>query len=61
MPTTKKTRRIAKHESRKETVSDVDNIDRAKQLAIIPLFGKIEFDPSYDYKTERRDRSGLKP
>jgi hypothetical protein len=39
----------------------VDNIDRAKQLAIIRLFGKIEFDPSYDYKTERRDRSGLKP
>jgi len=37
------------------------NIDRAKQLAIIRLFGKIEFDPSYDYKTERRDRSGLKP
>jgi len=25
-----------------------------KQRQVLDLFGKIEFDPEYDYKTERR-------
>jgi hypothetical protein len=27
-----------------------------QQLAIVDLFGTIEYDPTYDYKAERRKR-----
>ena len=28
-------------------------IQRRKQLKIIELFGRIDYDPDYDYKTQR--------
>jgi hypothetical protein len=29
-------------------------VKRRKQLRILDAFGTIDFDPKYDYKTERR-------
>ncbi len=31
--------------------------ERHQQLRIVELFGTIEYDPSYDYKHERKRRS----
>jgi hypothetical protein len=30
------------------------SVKRNPQLKILSLFGKIDFDPTYDYKAERR-------
>ena len=42
--------------SKKAAVNEVlrEFVQRKKQLGIIKLFGTIDFDPSYDYKAERR-------
>jgi hypothetical protein len=34
-------------------------IQRRQRLAVVKLFGKVDYDPSYDYKRERR--AGRKP
>ena len=31
-----------------------DHAKYCKQLRILKLFGAVDFDPSYDYKAERR-------
>lgn len=31
-------------------------LTRRRQLGITQLFGKIDYDPAYDYKAERRRR-----
>jgi hypothetical protein len=33
-------------------------IQRRRQLRAIELFGTIDFDPTYDYKRERRRKRG---
>ena len=43
-----KTKRDAVTEALKEYIS------HRKQRGIMKLFGKIEFDPTYDYKAQRR-------
>ncbi len=43
----KKTKKAAVTEALEEY------IQRRKQLKLIPLFGKIEYDPKYDYKKSR--------
>ena len=42
--------------SKKAAVNEVlrDFVQRKKQLGILELFGKIDFDSGYDYKAERR-------
>jgi hypothetical protein len=42
--------------SKKAAVNEVlrDFVQRKKQLGIVDLFGKIDFDPGYDHKKERR-------
>ena len=36
---------------------DSDGCDRYRaQLGILELFGKIEYDPDYDYKAARQDK-----
>jgi hypothetical protein len=44
---------------RKKSVMAVwkEYIQRRKQCRIIALFGTIDYDPAYDYKCERGDRS----
>jgi Arc/MetJ family transcription regulator len=51
--------RAGKHKSKREAVNAAlaEYVQRRKQLRILDYFGTIDFDPSYDYKTERRKRS----
>jgi hypothetical protein len=43
------------HRTKKETVTEAlrEYVQRRRQLRAIDLFGKIDFDPSYDYKKYR--------
>lgn len=45
-----KTKKAAVNEALAEYVT------RRKQQKILELFGKVDFDPDYDYKAERRAR-----
>jgi Arc/MetJ family transcription regulator len=53
-------RQIGEHRTKKEAVTAAlsEYIQRRKQLAILELEGKIDFDPRYDYKALRRKRRG---
>ena len=44
------------HQTKKDTVNEDlrEYIPRRKQLEILDLFGKIDFDPAYDYKRQRK-------
>lgn len=46
------------HRTKKETVNEAlkEYIRYRKQLKVIDLFGKIDFDPKYNYKKQRRRR-----
>jgi hypothetical protein len=48
--------RVGKHKTKKEAVTAAlsEYVRRRKQLDIVKLFGTIDYDPSYDYKAERR-------
>jgi Arc/MetJ family transcription regulator len=50
--------RLGGHRTKKETVNEAlqEYIQRRRQLRAIDLFGKIDFDPSYDYKKYRGPR-----
>jgi hypothetical protein len=49
-------KRVGKHKTKKEAVTAAlsEYVRRRKQLDIVKLFGTIDYDPSYDYKAERR-------
>jgi len=49
-------RRVGGHRTKKATVTEAlqEYILRRRQLRILDLFGKIEIDPAYDYKKQRR-------
>lgn len=51
---------IGRHRTKRETVTAAlqEYVKRRKQQEIISLFGKIEFDPAYDHKRERKARRG---
>jgi Arc/MetJ family transcription regulator len=46
------------HKTKKDTVNEAlrEYIQRRKQAEILGLFGKVEFDPTYDYKRQRKRR-----
>lgn len=48
--------RIGGHRTKKATVEQAlqEYIQRRKQQKILKLFGKIEYDPSYSHKEQRR-------
>ncbi|MGO9452342.1 MAG: type II toxin-antitoxin system VapB family antitoxin [Candidatus Binataceae bacterium] len=48
--------RIGGHRTKKATVTEAlqEYIRLRKQRRVIDLFGKIDFDPAYDYKRQRR-------
>jgi len=50
--------RLGDHGTKKATVTAAleEFIQRRKQMKIVELFGKIDFDPTYDYKKMRRKR-----
>lgn len=49
-------RELGHHRTKKEAVNAAldEYIRRRKQQAILSLFGSIDYDPSYDYRRERR-------
>lgn len=48
--------KIGGHRTKRETVNQAlfEFIQRRKQLEIVSLFGKVDFDPGYDYKAARK-------
>ena len=46
---------IGKHKTKKAAVTEalLEYIQRRKQMEILDLFGKIDYDPDYDYKALR--------
>ncbi len=51
-------RRIGGWKTKREAVTAAleEYIQRRKQKKIVELFGSIDYDPGYDYKTLRRKR-----
>jgi hypothetical protein len=49
-------RKLGKHKSKKAAVTAAleEYVQRRKQARIVEAFGTIDFDPSYDYKAERK-------
>lgn len=47
--------RIGGHRTKKATVTEAleEYIQRRKQARILELFGKVDFDPTYNYKKQR--------
>jgi hypothetical protein len=54
----KKAQKVGGHRTKRETVNAAlrEYIDRRKQLEILSLFGKIDYEPKYDYKRERQTK-----
>lgn len=55
----KKPRKIGGNQSKREGRAGTalsESVARRKQLRILSLFGTIDFDPSYDYKSERSEQ-----
>jgi Arc/MetJ family transcription regulator len=52
----KEAQRAGGHRTKKDTVNEAlrEYIERRQQAKLVELFGKIEFDKSYDYKKQRR-------
>jgi len=50
--------RLGGHKTKKATVTEAlqEYIRRRRQIRAIDVFGKIDFDPSYDYKEHRKTR-----
>ena len=48
--------RVGGHRTKKATVTEAlqEYIQRRKQLRILELFGKVDVDPKYEYKRQRR-------
>ncbi len=48
--------RVGGHKTKKETVTEAleEYIRRREQVRILDLFGKMDVDPKYDYKRQRR-------
>lgn len=49
-------RNIGKHKTKKAAVTEAlqEYIQRRKQMQVLNLFGKIDYDPDFDYKKQRR-------
>ncbi|MCC5905077.1 MAG: type II toxin-antitoxin system VapB family antitoxin [Balneolaceae bacterium] len=48
-------KKAGKHKTKKETVTQalLEYIERREQKKIAELFGKVEYDENYSYKTNR--------
>jgi len=49
---------VGKHSTKKAVVNEAlaEYIQRRKQAEIINLFHAVDYDPDYDYKTQRNKR-----
>jgi Arc/MetJ family transcription regulator len=52
---------LGKLPTKKATVNQAleEYVKRLRQIKAMELFGKIDFDPSYDYKKERNRKRGF--
>lgn len=50
--------KVGRHKTRKEAVTAAleEYVRYRKQLGILDLVGKVDYDPEYAYKAERRRR-----
>jgi Arc/MetJ family transcription regulator len=50
--------RLGKQRTKKATVNEAlrEYVQRRQRLQALKLFGAVDFDPSYDYKAERKKR-----
>jgi Arc/MetJ family transcription regulator len=48
--------RVGGQKTKKATVNQAleEYVQRRRQARVLDLFGKIDFDPKYDYKRQRR-------
>ena len=48
--------RVGGHRTKKDTVTQAleEYVQRRKQARLLSLFGKVDFDPKYDHKQQRR-------
>ncbi|HEX6085620.1 MAG TPA: type II toxin-antitoxin system VapB family antitoxin [Thermoanaerobaculia bacterium] len=48
--------KVGGHRTKKATVTEAleEYIRHRKQARILELFGRVDFDPKYDYKKQRR-------
>ena len=55
-----KVRRSGGYKTKKEAVTAAleEFLQRRDQLKILDWFGKVDYDPAYDYKAERRRKRG---
>ncbi|MHC4472593.1 MAG: type II toxin-antitoxin system VapB family antitoxin [Planctomycetota bacterium] len=51
-------KKLGGHRTKREAVNEAlrEYIDRRKRRRVLDLVGKVEWDPEYDYKKERRAR-----
>jgi len=51
-------RRVGGQKTKRATVTEALNeyIQKRKQQRVVELFGKVDVDPKYDYKVQRRRR-----
>jgi len=49
---------VGGYRTKRETVNEAlrEFIQRRQRVQLVKLFGKVEYDSSYDYKRERRHR-----
>jgi len=49
---------VGGYRTKRETVNEAlrEFIQRRQRLELVKLFGKVDYDPRYDYKKERRSR-----
>jgi len=55
-------RQIGGHKTSRQAVAAAleEYVRRRQQMRIIEAFGTIDFDPTYDYKAERRRKAHVK-
>ncbi len=48
--------RLGRHKTKKEAVSTalVEYIHQLEQERVLSMFGRVDYDPDYDYKKQRR-------
>ena len=51
-------RRLGRHRTKRAAVSEAleEYVARRKRRRVKSLFGKLDWDPAYDYKTDRTSR-----
>jgi len=51
-------RRLGGHRTKKQAVNEAleEYVSRRKRAEVVRIFGRVEWDPDYDYKAERKKR-----